>query len=720
MRLFIISNRLPVKARYENGKYIFSRSEGGLATGLGSLKTDLEKHWIGWPGICEENEAGREEISQQLIKEHFYPVFLSSQQIKEYYEGYSNSTIWPLCHYFFSYVHHEINCWETYRDVNRLFCEAALRLITPEDIVWIQDYQLMLLPAMLRHHFPDISIGYFHHIPFPSWELFRILPEKMQLVEGLLGADLIGFHTIDYECYFKIATQNILGVDFRENEIQLRNRIIHINTFPMGIDYSLYYNSPGLPAVQHFLQQLRNDFGECRIILAVDRLDYSKGIYHRLQGFALFLGKHPEFHGQVSLVMVLVPSRSNVENYSNLKKQIDEAVSNINGQYATLGWTPVHYYYRSFPFEELVALYHQADIALITPLRDGMNLVAKEYIAAKQNKAGVLILSEMAGAAIELSQAILINPNDVDAIEKAIFTALQLSPEEQLTRLKQMQAVISQQTIYKWATDFVRKLQDIRHKNNLLHRKQIERGDISLIRDKYLHSSHRLIMLDYDGTLVAFASTPEEARPSSELMHLLISITSDQKNKVVICSGRDRDSLEKWFGYMPLCLAAEHGAFFKENGIWHEYNHAELWNDEILSLIRQTINKTPGSMLEIKKTSLVWHYRNVNSWVGYLMGQKLIQAIQKPCQKLGLQIMQGNKIIEIKSARCSKGGVVKTLLKNHKYDFLMAIGDDTTDEDMFKAMPPEAITIKIGNLSPNARYNLNTQTQTLPFLHALL
>lgn len=720
MRLFIISNRLPVKVSQNNGQYLFNRSEGGLATGLGSLQTHIEKHWIGWPGICEDAPEGQRQIREQLSAEHLYPVFLTSRQIKEYYEGYSNSTLWPLCHYFFSYVHHETGCWQTYREVNRLFCEVAIPLITNDDIVWIQDYQLMLLPAMLRRHFPDISIGYFHHIPFPSYELFRILPEKIQLVEGLLGADLIGFHTRDYERYFKIAAQHILDLDFSDNEVRLCDHIIHVNTFPMGIDFPLYYNSPDIPQVRHYREKLTGDFGRCRIILSVDRLDYSKGIYHRLQGFALFLDQHPEYHGKVSLVMIIVPSRSNLDNYARLKRVIDESVSALNSRYAMPGWTPIHYYYRSFPFEELVALYHEADIALITPLRDGMNLVAKEYIAAKQDKAGVLILSEMAGAALELPDALLVNPNDIAAIGEAIYTALQMPPQEQIARLKAMQSILARQTVGKWAADFVGKLQDIRHKNNILHQKMIANNTFSLIRNRYLQAGQRLIMLDYDGTLVGFTAEPREACPSPELIQLLFAFSADKKNTVVICSGRDREFLDKWFGHMPLRLAAEHGAFYKENGVWHEYIHGELWNNEIIGLIRKTIDKTPGSMLEIKHTSLVWHYRCVNNWLGSLREQQLVEALREPCSKSGLQIMRGNKIVEIKPSQCSKGAVVRMQLEDRQYDFLLAIGDDLTDEDMFKAMPPEAVTVKIGSLSANARYNLYSQTQTLPFLSALL
>lgn len=720
MRLFIISNRLPIKARKEKNDFIFSRSEGGLATGLDSLDTDLEKHWIGWPGVSVENEEEKKQLRECLSPQHYYPVFLTPQQIQEYYEGYSNSTIWPLCHYFFSYVQHENKCWTTYRQVNELFCETAMSLLTPDDIVWIQDYQLMLLPAMLRKQHPRISIGYFHHIPFPSYELFRILPEKMQLIKGLLGADLVAFHTEDYMRYFMIATQRISGINFSEGEVQLVNRIVHVDAFPMGINFSLYYNAPTTPEVQKFMHKIRQIQGNIKLILTVDRLDYSKGILQRLKGFTCFLEKYPEYHEKVSLSMVIVPSRSNVEKYADLKNRIDEMIGAVNGKYSTLNWTPIHYYYHSFPLDELVAFYHLADIALVTPLRDGMNLVAKEYIAAKRDRPGVLILSEMAGAALELPEALIINPNDTDEIENALYTALQMPEKEQLAKLRRMQNVISRQTVNKWATDFVFKLKDIRRKNDQLHQKLIETNNLLYICQAYQSSVHRLIILDYDGTLVGFTSDPQDSIPTPELNNLLTAMVSDGKNTVVICSGRDHETLEKWFGHLPLGLAAEHGAFLKEKGVWHEKLHREIWNEEIIRILRQFIDKTPGAMLEMKRTSLVWHYRNVNSWLGFVREQQLTEALKQPCQKLGLQIMRGNKIVEIKPPECTKGGVIRMLLKHGQYDFLMAIGDDVTDEDMFRAMPAEAFTIKIGNISGYARYNLYTQAQTLPFLQTLI
>ena len=720
MRLFIISNRLPLKAQRVGKEFRFSRSEGGLATGLDSLEMSVEKYWIGWPGLYTENEGEKENIRLYLEKFHFFPVFLSSRQIHDYYEGYSNSTVWPLCHYFFSYVQYDRSFWQAYREVNQLFCEVAVSLIRADDMVWVQDYQLMLLPAMLRTYFPAVSIGYFHHIPFPSYELFRVLPEKAEVLKGLLGADLIAFHTHDYMRHFSIAVQRVCHLNFRFGEVRLLNRIVHADAFPMGINYRLYYDSILRPEVERALYQLSQNLGRYKLILTVDRLGYSKGILHRLKGFELFLEKHPEYWEKVSLVMIIVPSRDQVKKYADLKMKMEEMIGTINGEYATLNWTPIHYFYHGFPFEELVALYHLADIALVTPLRDGMNLVAKEYVAAKRERPGILILSEMAGAAIELPEALLINPNDINEIERAICKALQMPKQEQLKKLRRMQQVISRQTVNKWAADFVAGLQNIRRRNDVLGRKLIGADLKAYFRTVYAKALHRLIMLDYDGTLVGFAEEPQEALPHTEVYEVLEALVGDSRNKVVICSGRDLDTLERWFGHLSLEIAAEHGAFYKTQGKWLQNVHGELWNEEILNLLQQIIDKTPGSMLEIKRTSVVWHYRNVNNWLAGVREKQLIDSLRRPCEQLGLHIMRGNKIVEIKSPACTKGAVVRKLLEKEHYDFMMAIGDDTTDEDMFEAMPADAVTIKIGELSDNARYNLAEQSQTLPFLRALL
>lgn len=721
MKLIIISNRLPLKAsKLENGEFEFSRSEGGLTTGLDSLEMDVEKHWVGWPGAYAETEEEENHITKHLDTFNFHPVFLTPDHVQNYYEGYSNSTLWPLCHYFYSYVEYEKKYWEAYKEVNEMFCKSALPFIEPGDIVWVQDYQLMLLPELLRKAVPNISIGYFHHIPFPSYELFRVLPERDELLNGLLGADLIGFHTYDYMRHFVSSAERVLDLRFKLDQVSLNDRIAYVDSFPMGINYKLYNETALQPQVQKKALELKKSFGEHKLILSVDRLDYSKGILHRLKGFALFLEKHPAYKEKVSMAMIIVPSRDNVDRYADLKTKIDETIGSINGMYSTINWTPVYYFYRSFDFEELVAMYHIANIALVTPLRDGMNLVAKEYVAAKRDTPGVLILSEMAGAAIELTDAIIVNPNDYEEIEQAILEALEMPEVEQLSRLGNMQKSVEKHTVNKWASDFVTELETIHKKNEALNIERLDEDTFHKIQNAYRNASKRLLILDYDGTLSGFKSRPQDAFPTPQILEILTKLSSDSRNKVVISSGRDHSTLEEWLGKLPLTMAAEHGAYYKENGEWHSNMPEEqLWDTEILGIFQTFVDKTPRSKLEEKKTALVWHFRNVDAWLASLREQQLLEALIGPCTRQNLQIMRGNKILEIKSPNHSKGSEVRRLLKDESFDFILAIGDDTTDEDTFRELPSDAYTIKIGTISEVARYNFRSQKSVLPFLKRL-
>lgn len=721
MRLFIISNRLPLKVtRNEDQSFEYQRSEGGLATGLGSLEVTIEKHWIGWPGIFLDSKEERKEVTKHLEAFNYHPVFLSEKQIVNYYEGYSNSILWPLCHYFYSFVEYDTNYWETYKEVNLLFASIASGFIKPGDMVWVHDYQLMLLPKMIRERTKAGGIGYFHHIPFPSYELFRVLPERAEILDGLLGADLIAFHTHDYMRHFISAVERVMELEFRLDKVLIDYRMVHVGAYPMGINYLQYYDAILNPVIQEKARELRQNYGENKLVLSVDRLDYSKGVLHRLKGFVHFLENHPEYHGKVSLVMLLVPSRDSVGRYAELKTKVDERIGFINGMYSTINWTPIHYFYHSLEFEELAALYHIADIALVTPLRDGMNLVAKEYVASKRDKPGVLILSEMAGAAVELSDAIVINPNNPEAIEWALLDALEMSREEQFAKMEKMQKVISRQTVKKWANDFITELTRICLRNKENDRKRILPNRLKPLCQSYRMAEKRLMILDYDGTLSPFKNKPEDAFPTSELLQMLTQLASDARNRVVISSGRDMQTLEKWLGHLPLDMAAEHGAFYKENGVWNRKTSTISWDDEILQIFQEFLDKTPQSKLEIKDTALVWHFRKVDAWLASIREQQLINALIKPCAHLHLQIMRGNKILEVKSPIYNKGVEAKRLLQGNSFDFILAIGDDTTDEDTFNALPNSAYSVKVGGPCKSANYYLLSQAETLPMLQSLI
>ena len=720
MRLIIIANRLPIKLGRSSGRVVFKRSEGGLATGMASLHAGFEIHWIGWPGTHFDSEMERGHVTSLLSRHAFHPVFLSQEQIEEYYEGYCNNIIWPLCHYFFAYIQYDQQALTAYREVNRMFFDAAKAMIGPGDRVWVQDYQLMLLPGMLREEFPDLSIGYFHHIPFPSYELFRVLPERAEILRGLLGADLIGFHTHDYMRHFISAAYRTLGLNCELDEIRFVDRLVQVNAFPMGIDFNAYNQAPKRPQVQAYCKTLRQQLGVQKLVLSVDRLDYSKGVLHRLKGFADALERHPELLEKVSLLMLLVPSRATVPEYAELKKKIDQTIGELNGRYATPNWTPVHYYYRSFSPDRLMALYHVSDIALVTPLRDGMNLVAKEYVAAKRDKPGVLILSERAGAAIELADALLVNPNDSEAIGEAIAAAVLMPEDEQLARLRRMQALLSRQNVDKWAADYIEALDVIRERNRDLREARIGASHLQDIKRFYAAAGKRLLILDYDGTLAPLRKQPEQAVPETRLMEILEELCRTPGNTVAVCSGRDRATLDGWLGDLPVLLAAEHGAFYKEDGVWHSVTQRfPEWTRELLDILERTTSQTPGSRIEQKQTALVWHYRNSDAWLADLREKQLINALMPVCARMDLNIMRGNKVVEIKSSDQNKGTEVMRLVAKDRYDFILAAGDDVTDEDMFSVLPPDAITIRVGDFSQTARYSVGTQKEMLDFLGAL-
>lgn len=438
-RLIIVSNRLPVKAEIHENTISYEKSSGGLATGLDSLPTIYEKHWIGWPGLYTDNELTEKELDQALDKLNFHPVFLNRDDVENYYEGYSNSTLWPLFHYFYVYSVHDDKYWEAYYKVNQLFLDKILEIATNNDILWIQDYHLMLLPAMVREKLPSVRIGFFLHIPFPSYELFRTLENREELLKGLLGSDLIGFHTFTYMRHFISALLRTSGIEMDDNILHYGNRPVYIDAYPMGINYSKFNKAWRRPGIEKQIALFNKRFSDRKIILSVDRLDYSKGIPRRLEAFSLFLERYPEWIGKVSMFIILVPSRDSVDRYSELKTSIDELIGSINGRLSQSEWIPIHYFYKDFSFNELVVLYHVSEVALVTPLRDGMNLVAKEYVAAKAKKPGVLILSEMAGAAIELSDALQVNPNNTGEIADAINKALIMPEDEQKARLFKMQ-----------------------------------------------------------------------------------------------------------------------------------------------------------------------------------------------------------------------------------------------------------------------------------------
>lgn len=466
MRLIIVSNRLPVTLENDCLGATFKRSIGGLVTGIGSYLSNISKGltpfdeylWVGWPG-AEVSLADQPHFLDHCIKNNNYcPVFLEEEMVRQYYYEFCNRTIWPLFHYFPHYVSHDPDSWGFYRRANRAFYLTLKKHLHKDDVVWIQDYHLMLLPQMIREDFPDVSISFFLHIPFPGFDILRHLSRHIcsAILEGLLGADLIGFHTHAYSQDFLQCLSTILNISSGQNEIIRGDRLVKTGVFPMGIDYKAIQEVSNSERCTVLKEKIVNEFVGRKLILSIDRLDYTKGIPNRLIAFDRFLNKFPEWREKIVLMLLVAPSRREIGSYQEIKRSIDELVGNINGSYSTHNWTPVMYQYRQFDLTELCAVYGASDIALVTPLRDGMNLIAKEFIAAHTDHSGVLILSEMAGATHELKEAIAVNPFNIDEIVDALHTGLYMSKKDRSFRNKKMLTRLQGYDVEKWANDIMR------------------------------------------------------------------------------------------------------------------------------------------------------------------------------------------------------------------------------------------------------------------------
>lgn len=707
-RLVIISNRLPVTINKKAGEFIYYPSAGGLATGLDSLDDSMNKVWIGWPGRAVSDEWERESIRKNLQKSDLVPVFLSEKDIKLYYEGFSNKVIWPQFHYFTKYTTYKDEYWEAYRKVNEKFAEVVNAAIQPDDLVWVHDYQLMLLPALIRKAHPEVSIGFFLHIPFPSYEIFRMLPWREAILEGVLGSDQIGFHTFGYMRHFLSASYRIGGYEHHFGKLTVGDRIVNVDVYPMGIDYEKYAFPEVDPAKADGGFKIKEFTKGRRLVISIDRLDYTKGIPERIKAFARFIEKYPEYRGDVSLVMIVVPSRSNVDQYQELKQEVDTLVGEVNGEYGTFGWVPIHYFYRSLDFTELTTLYKVADIAMITPLRDGMNLVAKEYVASKEeSKKGVLILSEMAGASNELNDALIVNPQDMNELVEALRTALEMDEEEQRQRLEKMQDRLRKFTVKNWAENFINEQIKVMEERKGKHANLLTTEEMKALVQEYQKAEERLLVLDYDGTLMGFHPDPKAVVPDDELLNLLSILHQTPQNKVVVNSGRDKNTLEEWLGPVGLDFAAEHGVWIKQNGEWKlSSGLASHWKKEVKDVLEDMVERTPGSFIEEKDFSVAWHYRKTDKDFGEKRVREFRDVLLYLTSNLDLQVLEGNKVVEIKNAGVNKGKAMLNWLHNQDYDFIMAIGDDHTDEDTFKAMPEDAYTIKVGMTSTKARFKL--------------
>jgi trehalose 6-phosphate synthase/phosphatase len=718
-RIINVSNRLPVTI---DGDEI-RKSSGGLVSALEGV-TDYGSdglRWIGWPGGVVDDPQRQSQVRQTLDEQYGYvPVFLSAAEIDGFYHGFSNSSLWPLLHYMPSKFRYQRDWWEQYRNVNERFAEAVLSIAKPDDTVWVHDYQLMLLPALLKRQVPTLKIGFFLHTPFPSSELFRYQPKRQELLDGVMGADQIGFHTFQYLRHFRSTVQRIMGVESEGMRIRREGHSAYLGIYPIGINAGRFERTLDSPDFRREFEELRAAHQGKRIVFSVERLDYTKGILHRLEAIDLFLGQCAD-RENVRFIFVSVPSREEIEEYKSLLEEVESRVGRLNGKYSTLQNTPIHFIHGSIDFTRLCAMYALAEVALVTPLVDGMNLVAKEYVACQRDAAGVLVLSEFAGAAAELFNATLVNPYDAQGVADALTDALRTSPEERKDRMTPMRQRVMTCDADWWARTFLtdlasRHATDCQPASNPAQLAEVSAGLAGAIQ-----GGHRVaLFLDYDGTLREFERDPGAASPGGAVRDVLGKLEQVPNLDVTLITGRRAADMERWFGDTPFAIVAEHGADIRRAGTrqWDRLDrHVNYtWKDDILPVLRHYADSTPGSFVEVKRTGLVWHYRKADPEFGTAKANELAEELSTLLANQPVQIRHGKKIVEVAASQVNKGAAVARLMEENHYALGLCAGDDQTDESMFTLHAPNLITVKVGRGDTAAQLRIVSPASLRRFL----
>jgi trehalose 6-phosphate synthase/phosphatase len=699
-RVLIVSNRLPVTVgRDDDGALRVSRSSGGLATGLAGVHARTGGLWIGWPGITGElSPEDQALLAQRYADMSVVPVPLNADEVEQYYEHFCNGILWPALHYLIGQLPLEIPDFGLYERVNRRFAAAAVASYQPGDTIWVHDYQLMLVPEMIRERLPDARIGFFLHVPFPASDVFRVLPFRDRLIAGLLGADLVGFHTAEYMRHFASSALRTYGVAIEVDRLRWNGRLVRVGVFPMGVDAGAFAAAADSAEVATAAAAVRaHDPPDMRLLVGIDRLDYTKGIPRRLLAFEQLLRKNPGLRERVRLIQVAVPSRTNVERYQEFRDQVNTLVGRINGQFATASWVPVHYLYRGLPQEEVIALYRAADVALVTPIRDGMNLVAKEFVASRTDEDGVLVLSDFAGAAHELAEAVHVNPYDVEGAAEAYGRALSMPEDERRERMQALRRRVFSYDVHRWARVFLQRLDETA--NAIGGRGALSPANALWEAVARARAARPLVLLiDYDGTLIPFATTPELARPDTEALALLRALAGRADTEVHVVSGRSRNTLERWLAALPIHLHAEHGFWSRPAGgtpVMLEPPPV-VWREKVLPILRDYAERTPGSLVEDKPAGLAWHYRAADPEFGPVQANELRLHLSEILNNVPVEILPGDKVIELRALGVNKGRIVPEILARRPDAFILAFGDDQTDEDLFAALPPGSVAIHVG------------------------
>jgi trehalose 6-phosphate synthase/phosphatase len=692
--LVVVSNRLPFVAERGPDGIRFTRSSGGLVAALDPVLNSRGGVWIGWPGL--EQEPG--EPADALVPPagpqiRYRPVPLTAREVVTYYGGFSNRTLWPLCHYSIGRTRIDARTWTAYEQVNERFARAVAAESTDADQVWIHDYHLVRVPRYLRRVAPRRRSAFFLHVPFPAYDVFRILPWCRQLLRGMLSADLVGLHVGGYVQHLLTCAERLLGcdVDRATETVHFEGRDVTVQAHPIGIDPD-YVERQARSAGP----RTRGPDDPAQVI-GVDRLDYTKGIPQRFLAIERFLEGHPEFQGRFVFTQVLVPSREQVKEYRDLKRELDEIVGRVNGRFSDPGWSPIRYLVRSLSPQELGAFYRHADVALVTPLRDGMNLVAKEYVAAQVDDPGVLVLSELAGAAEQLQEALLVNPYDVDAVAEALHRSLTMAPDEREARMTALRDRVREHSVEAWVTRFLHSAEEAANRPRAV-------APLDRLRRRlqpWLASRPTVaLFFDYDGTLTPIRDRPEDARLADATRQALETAARTPNLDTVIVSGRALADVKRLVGVAGLTYIGNHGFEIEGPGIVFRHpeiaRYASAVDRAAAELERWGV---PGAQVEAKGATLSYHVRLVPE----AQRERVIRRARGVIQRRGLHPLLGHFVVEGRPpVPWHKGhAVLYVLVQRHGADWpehvrALYVGDDATDEDAYRSLRGMGRSICVG------------------------
>ena len=713
----MVSNRLPVD--YEvafDGTESWCTSPGGLVTALEPLMRASDGAWVGWPGVADRSFLPFENDGISLV-----PVRLSQQDLETYYEGFSNDTLWPLYHDVIASPSYHRVWWESYVEVNRRFADAAADIAASGATIWVHDYQLQLVPRMLRESRPDLVIGFFNHIPFPPYGIYSQLPWRKQILNGLLGADLIGFQRAADAGNFAQAVRRLLSYPTRGVVIDVPNgegqsRSVIARHFPISIDAASYEEIARRPEVQERARQIREDLGNPKtIMLGVDRLDYTKGIGHRIQAYGELLEEGRLSVEDVTLVQVASPSRERVGPYMVLRDEIELAVGRLNGDFSTISHTAISYHHHGYPREEMVALYLASDVMLVTALRDGMNLVAKEYVAVRFDGDGVLVLSEFAGASDELKQAILINPHDIAGVKAAILQAIAMPKQERTRRMRALRRKVFDNDVAAWSASFLKTLT-----GGAAVQSGIPEDLVTALR-QIANAEKLLVALDFDGTLAPHVDRPEDARAVEGAREAVVRLLDFPGVRVALVSGRALVSLQHVADPpSEVLLTGSHGIEVQLDSPDIELNLVATELEQLDTLARvldRIAGSVSGTSIERKPAGMALHTRLAKPHDSRAVQREAREQLSELLP--GLTVREGKNVLEFSVRSSTKGEALERLRQHTGADRVLYAGDDVTDEDAFAVLQEGDLGLKIGPGASLADYRVRGPEEVAQMLEIL-